>query len=162
MKPERDYRIRVRGENEAGNSDWSAPEPYTTSSARSPATPVFGVDTLIKDESASTPIYMCNDMCQVEWTEPENHGRPVTGYAIYYADWKMEADGSMGKVAGAFIPVTSTDGSTLPAHEHAAQLRMLSPDHYYAIRLVAVNELGDSQPAELILRTPGTWLELKV
>ena len=34
MTPETDYRIRVRAENEAGQSEWTDAEPYATSAPR--------------------------------------------------------------------------------------------------------------------------------
>jgi hypothetical protein len=173
MLPQRDYRVRVRGENEAGVSEWSMAEPYNTGMARAPDTPTFVTadSSMIETKtSAGEVVWMCDDMCTIEWTEPDNHGKPVSGYVVSYADYLVtDSTTSPGRVMGRCIHVLDihtrictgdwtrgpVDGTLFPAHVHSAQVRMLAPDHYYALRLEAVNELGHSMPAQMIIRTPG-------
>ena len=40
-------------------------------------------------------IFMCNDVCEVQWTEPDNHGNAVLGYILYYAPYTkgMQVEG---------------------------------------------------------------------
>lgn len=76
--------------------------------------------------------------CTVEWTPPKNDGgSPVTGYAVEMRD---ESTGLWTPVAG------NVKGNSVEASN-------LIEGHRYTFRVSAINDLGRSEPTEILLST---------
>lgn len=144
MLPNTEYVIQVRGVNEAGESEWSEEVPYSTSDPRVPNAPVF----MVPDENFEP----CNELCRIEWTAPiSNGGMEITGYRVEYAP--MSDDRTLD---GAFVGYRDP----LPAHQQSINMQQLRPSTYYTIRIYALNGIGQSEPAELIVITPNNLLQV--
>ena len=90
MDTNSEYRVRVRGENEAGTSEWSLPEPYATSHPTVPGPPSFALNEMPLDERG---VRICDEYCTVHWREPQAHGAEITGYFMEYTNYGFDSEG---------------------------------------------------------------------
>lgn len=106
-----------------------------------PATPEFTRDS--DDANAE-----CGDVCEIKWTEPNNHGADIIRYELKATPVEVRDDGS-------YVPIGDEITSQITDGQLQEELDGLRPNTYYNIQLVAVNDVGASEPAEMIIKTSG-------
>ncbi|MCY4505162.1 MAG: fibronectin type III domain-containing protein, partial [Hyphomicrobiales bacterium] len=122
-----EYRARVRAVNAQGMSDWSS----YSSLAR-----VLGVP----DAPAAPTVRRGAMALNVSWNAPSNTGgSPITAYKV---QWKEADDAAYGD------PMEIAAGTT------TARITGLTNDTEYDVRVIAVNEQGDSTPSDAAKGTP--------
>lgn len=125
LQPGTPYRARVRCANDAGDSDWSAPETVTTE-ATSPGAP--GAPEPVAPPRAT--------LVALRWRAPECiGGAPITEYRVEVAD----GDGSV-RVAHAGLALECV-------------VRELSPGQPYRVWVTACNRVGAGPPSPVFAFT---------
>jgi neurocan core protein len=138
LKPETTYVIMATASNEAGTSPITSNTFfYSTSAPREPAVPVF----LTESES------VCESSCEIRWSEPNNHGSGILRYRVAYAPVEMDEEGDNPRETGV------REEETVASHEHSLTLFHLQADTFYQFEIRAENDIGQSQPSLLIVKT---------
>ncbi|CAJ0955285.1 unnamed protein product, partial [Mesorhabditis belari] len=137
LKPKSNYIIRARAINEAGASDLGVQETVETTDPWAPAQP----------ESIT---YECDQVCRIEWTEPNNHGEELTGYKVTVQEYKENEEKEEYEYIGSRLEISlGTDGQ-------AIELTQLKPNTNYEISVSAKNSIGESEPQKVTFETPAT------
>uniref|UniRef100_F1KSA8 Neural cell adhesion molecule 1 n=1 Tax=Ascaris suum TaxID=6253 RepID=F1KSA8_ASCSU len=131
LEPKSRYTVRVQALNEAGESDFSESDFIETTDPWAPETPQ-----VLHSE--------CLKVCTLSWRHPNDHGSPLTSYRIFVREVLSE---DPREIASDF------DEVQLNADQTSIDLKLLKPLRKYEIRLVAVNDVGNSNPYMVILNT---------
>ena len=119
------YLVRVAAENENGLGGWV--EETTTIPPPPP---------LVPEPPNDLEVFKHYGQLVVTWTEPNNGGSAITHYLV---EWHSEGE----KQDSDTVP---DDGST----EFTKEINGLVSGRTYEVQLVAVNEVGQSEPAEVL------------
>lgn len=106
-----------------------------------PAKPEFSLDSESVTEECGVP-------CEIKWTEPNNHGADITRYQLKSTPVEVHPDGTSVPI-GPEVIVEIEDGRLTQELDH------LLPNTNYRIELTAVNEIGTSEPAQMLIKTSG-------
>uniref|UniRef100_A0A1I7VCU7 Immunoglobulin I-set domain-containing protein n=1 Tax=Loa loa TaxID=7209 RepID=A0A1I7VCU7_LOALO len=131
LEPRTRYEIRAQAINEAGVSELSAPDIIETTDPWAPDAP--------------TDIhYDCSKACKMTWSEPNNRGSPITAYKLIL----KEITHTEMKHYGA-----ESFELDLGADDLKVDLSFLKPLTTYEVKLIAVNDVGNSNAHSVMLNT---------
>ncbi|VBB33698.1 unnamed protein product [Acanthocheilonema viteae] len=131
LKPKSRYKIRAQAINEAGVSEMSAPDIIETTDPWAPDAP--------------TDIrYDCSKACKMVWNEPNNRGSPIIAYKLIL---KEIANAEMKYYGGESFELD------LGADDLKVDLSFLKPLTTYEVKLIAVNDVGNSNAHSIVLNT---------
>jgi len=119
-----DYRARFKAFNEAGESEWSEPEVFSTGSPTEP-------------EPTTNISWQCDETkCTFNWEQSDDNGMPITGYNVQVSQPNNTQE------EGFETPVF--DETIL---ENTVSIYSLTPNSFYEFRVRAINKIGSSEYA---------------
>ncbi|VDK47895.1 unnamed protein product [Anisakis simplex] len=132
LEPKSRYTVRVKALNEAGESALSETDFIETTDPWAPETPqVIHAD--------------CLRVCSLAWRPPNDHGSPIHSYRVFIREvlnkHPRELANDMSEIQ-------------LSGDERSVELSLLKPLTEYEVRLIAVNDVGNSHPFTTVLKTP--------
>ncbi|MCP9265507.1 Dual specificity mitogen-activated protein kinase kinase 4 [Dirofilaria immitis] len=131
LEPKSRYEIRAQAINEAGVSGLSAPDIIETTIPWAPDAP--------------TDIhYDCSRACKMVWNEPNNRGSPIIAYKLF-----------LKEIAHTEMKHYGADSFELDlgADDLKVDLSFLKPLTTYEVKLIAVNDVGNSNAHSIVLNT---------
>ncbi|VDM45100.1 unnamed protein product [Toxocara canis] len=131
LEPKIRYTVRVRALNEAGMSELSETDFIETTDPWAPETPH-----LVRSE--------CQRVCKLSWRHPNDHGSPLTSYRLFVREILNEHPREFA---------AEVNELQLSADQTNVDLTLLKPLTTYEVRLMAVNDVGNSNPYTVVLNT---------
>jgi len=142
LSPNQRYQFRFAAKNEIGTSEWSGVKIERMNEVGPPEAPKI----YSKGEGVQELEFM--DHYNLQWEIPLDNGRTITEFRIvYYQIVKGTVEGSWDARGMKIERKVAYPGT------NTFSIKGLRPDTFYRIELKAFNEIGPSNPTELIIKT---------